>query len=336
MKNDQSISMNHREILPTLLEFKEIAHARGLLNAKEVNDYLREEKGAVGEGIISDFLYEEGAADWMNLQNLWLYDGSIFECDSVLFTHHKIHTFEIKHYTGQFTYKNGSCQIGNLKMESDCIQQARKSFLKFRKLCQTFSSNIQVSGALIFSSNKNKVVIESQVEDIHILEMPDLYQYIQRILQEERGNPYPPIDWQPLIQHLKQFKSHNPFYPEAKTKEQIKDARKGIRCAMCKKFNVTFSKHYVECPCGYHESREEAIVRSACEYGILTYNRNFSAGDIHDFISDDCSRSFVQRTLAKHFKMIKKNRYTYYENISTNYPNLKNQFSYEKTAYKLF
>lgn len=336
MEKNQTNSTVICEMKPTVLEFKAIAHTRGLLNAKEVMEYVRTEKGAMGEGIVSDFLSEEGAADWMNYRNLWLDDGSIFECDSLLFTHHQVHTFEIKHYTGRFTYENGSCQIGHLKMESDCIQQARKSFLKLKKICQNFSSNIQVSGALIFSSNKNKVVIKSPVEDIHILEMPDFYAYLQRILQEERLNPMPPTDWQPLIRHLEKSQCPNPYYPKPMTDEQMKVAQKGICCGMCKSFNVTFSKHSVQCACGYHESREEAIVRSACEYGVLTYNRNFSVGQIMAFISGDCSRGFVQKILAKHFKMIKKSKYTHYENLSTNYLNIQNQFNYEKPAYKLY
>lgn len=330
--------INSRQLLgklPDMLAFKRIAYSRGLLNPEEVAEYLREAKGARGEKIVSDFLREEGAVDWKQLRNLWLSDGSPFECDAILFTRYSIHTFEIKHYTGRFTYQNGSCQIGHIKMEHDCVQQARKSFLKLKKLCRTFSPNIQVNGALVFSSNKNKVVIESPVEDIHVFEMPDLYAYIQQILQEERQNPYPPNDWEPLIQFLKPFEIRSPFYPEALADDQMKSARQGICCGMCGNFDVTFSKHYVDCPCGYHESREEAIIRSACDYGVLTYDRHFSTGDIMVFISNDCSRSFVQRILAKHFNMIKKNRFTYYENPAASYSLIKNQFRYENAAYKM-
>lgn len=175
MNNHQTKLMQQNGRLPTLLEFKRLAHLRGLLTPKEAADFLREEKGAEGENLVHAFLYEEGAPDWVNIRNIWLYDGSVFECDSVLFTGHKMHTFEVKHYTGRFTYQNGSCKIGQIKMEKDCIQQARKSFLKLRKLCRNFSPNIEVHGGIIFSSNKNKVVIESPVEDIQVFEMPDLY-----------------------------------------------------------------------------------------------------------------------------------------------------------------
>lgn len=318
--------------LPTLLEFKRIAYVRGLLSQKEVDDYLREEKGAAGEQRVYDFLSEEGASHWTNIRNLWLNNGSTFECDSVLFTSHKIHTFEIKHYTGRFTYKNGSCNIGNLKMDSDCIQQARKSFLRLNQLCQSQLPRPVVHGGLIFSSNKNKVVIDSPVEDIQFFEMPDLYEYIQRILQEERNNPHPPTDWQPLIHHLEQFEITSPFYPKAMTDKQMKGGRKGICCAMCKSFDVNISKHFVDCACGYHESREEAIVRSACEYGVLTYDRNFSTGDIMEFIDHQGSSVFVQKVLATHFKMVEKNKYTYYENLQSDYPNIFDQFKFKRSA----
>lgn len=324
--------MMEQEKLPTLLEFKRIASLRGLLAEKELDDYVREEKGATGEKLVYDFLEAEGVEDWTIVRNLWLNDGAPFECDSLLFTNHGIHTFEIKHYAGRFTYKNGSCNIGNIKMENDCVQQARKSFLKLQRLCKATFPRLAVNGALVFSSNKNKVVIESPVEDIQVFEMPDLYEYIQCIKQHERTNPYSSIDAQQIIQHLEQYEIQNPFYPKAISPEQMKKARKGICCAMCRSFDVSFSKHYVDCACGYHESREEAIVRSACEYGVLTYDRNFSTGDILDFIDHQGSSVFVQNTLAKHFVRVYKNKYTYYENLQSDYPQLFENFKFKKSA----
>ena len=103
---------------------------------------------------------------------------------------------------------------------------------------------------------------------------------------------------------------------------------------MCRSFDIEHSKHYIHCDCGSHESREEAIVRSACEYGVLTYDRNFSTGDISEFIGREASSSYIQRILAKHFHSSHKSSYSFYKNIGRDYPFIQKKFTFRKSAYR--
>ncbi len=324
---------NSCEINPSQVEFNQIAYERGLLSTKEKVNFTRGEKGMAGENRISNFITENGRPNWTIIRNMWLSDDSPFECDVILITKYAIHTFEVKNYTGRFTYENGSCKIGNIKMEHDCIQQARKSFLKLQKICKKFNYHLPVNGSIIFSSPKNKVVINSPVEDIHVLEMPDLYEYLQNIKQAEDLHPAKPIDFQRLIEHLENYRIADLYLPASYSSEKMTTTRKGICCGMCRSFDIEHSKHYIHCDCGFHESREEAIVRSACEYGVLTYDRNFSTGDISEFIGKQVSRKLLKNTLGKHFRHILKQKYSYYENYGRDYPIVLSKFQFIHKAY---
>lgn len=321
------------EMKPTQVEMGRLAAERGLLTEKETVNLTRSEMGEVGEKRVCDFIESEGRPGWTLIRNMWLSDDGPFECDIILITNHAVHTFEVKHYTGRFTYENGSCKIGNIKMTHDCIQQARKSFLKLQKICKKFNYHMPVNGGIVFSSPKNKVVINSPVEDISVLEIPDLYEYLQNIKRAEDMHPQAPIDTQRLIGVLENYEIENLYQATPYSAEEIAGAHKGICCGMCRSFDIEHSKHYVHCKCGFHESREEAIVRSACEYGALTYDRNFSTGDIWEFIGGQASRKFLRSILSKHFTHITKHKHSYFENPGRDYSILMTRFRFTNKAY---
>lgn len=320
---------------PSLFDFSKIAFERRLLDDTEVEQYRRNKAGISGENKVATFIREIGRPNWTLLENVWLANDGLFECDLILITDYAIHTFEVKHYTGRFTYENGHCKIGNIKMEQDCIQQARKSFLKLHNICRQFDHNLTVNGALVFSSSKNKVSIQSPVEDIKILEMPDLYEYLENIKRAENSIPAQPINPQVIIDFLKSYNAENPYLQNPISTDNMKIARKGVCCSMCRSFDVAHSKHYVQCSCGFHESREEAIVRTACEYGVLTYDRNFSTGDIYQFIDGQASAVYLRKVLSRHFKYSFKNKHSYYKNIGVLYSDISHQFSFVRNSYHI-
>lgn len=321
------------EMKPTKVEMGRLADERGLLTEKEKVNLTRGEMGETGENRVCDFIQSEARPGWTLIRNMWLSDDGPFECDIVLITNQAVHTFEVKHYTGRFTYENGICKIGKIKMTHDCIQQARKSFLKLQKICKKFNYHMPVNGNIVFSSPKNKVVINSPVEDISVFEMSDLYEYLQNIKRTEDMQPQAPIDTQRLIGVLENYEIENLYQPAPYSAEQIAGARKGVCCGLCRRFDVEHSKHYVRCKCGFHESREEAIVRSACEYGALTYGRNFSTGDIWEFIGGQASLVYIRKILSKHLKYSYKNKHSYFYNPGRDYPFVMKKFNFVNNAY---
>lgn len=316
--------------LPTVLDFKEIEYHRGLLRTKsDTQDYKRLQLGDQGEAKFLEYLRSESLEHWVVLTNLWLDDGRSFECDVVLITNHCVYVFEVKNYKGHFIYEDARCTIGQLKMDYDVIQQARKSYLKLQKICQEFAPTLPVKGAIVFIGEKNKVSIQSPISDIEVLQLTDLYEYIQQIIYEEQAGNYRLVNASQLIQHLEKYEIRDPFLPKPLSKGDLASARKGIYCSHCQNYALRIEKHYTVCPCGLQESREEALVRTTCEYGVLTLGQNFTTGEIVEFIDHQASRGYVRKILNKHFGYTPNNRFSYHHGKTLPYHKILHQFSME-------
>jgi hypothetical protein len=327
--------INQQSTLPTELDHLQIKTARGYTNSdKDLFKLEILQKGLAGEDKIIEMIEKFGKPNWTILRNKWLKinENTEFEYDIILLTDHGVHPLEIKNYTGKFTYKNGACIENDRKMPFDIIQQARRNTIQMSKLFEYTQNPPQVKGALIFAGENNQVYIQSPVDDIEILKLTDVHNYINRIIDEENNQPLPPIDRNKILMQIKKLEVSHPYPPESLSKSAIQKLRPGIQCARCGNDKLQHTRYYIKCPCGYHESREEAIVRTACDYGVLTHENNFTLGEIMAFIGKQVSKSFVRRTLIKHFKRVVKGKYTYYENKKLPYHKIYHEFKFKYPA----
>lgn len=284
------------------------------------------ERGLAGEEKVFDFLNTYGKQDWVAIRNLWLNNNHNFEIDLLLLTNYCVYTFEIKHYTGNFTYEDGLCLLRNQPTEVDPIQQARRNAIRLNKIFQSYHRRVEMKHVVLFISELNQVHIKSPVDDLDILQLTDLYEYIQHMIREENSRQHMPISQEDILDHLSQFEVIHPYLPKPVPTETLQNLRTGIHCARCSNFNLEKTKTYFICPCGLHESREEAIIRTTCDYSALTYDRNFKVSDIYNFINRTVAHSTLKRYLDKNFIESNKQRYNDYKSIKLPY----------KKCYQLF
>lgn len=102
--------------------------------------------------------------------------------------------------------------------------------------------------------------------------------------------------------------------------------RTGIMCSNCEGFDVDTSKSYVMCSCGMHEPRENAIVRTICEYGVIHFDKDLVTKDVRLFCNNQISHANLLQYLKKHFKRLGVHKRTVFQNkravFSDVYPNL--------------
>lgn len=71
---------------PSLKDFYQIANQRHLLTPKEEGEFVRAEKGFIGEDLVYQFILSEANENWVILRNQWLFIDGPFECDFILIT----------------------------------------------------------------------------------------------------------------------------------------------------------------------------------------------------------------------------------------------------------
>lgn len=316
--------------LPTEYEFTKIATQRKLItHKKELNNYQRVEAGALGEMAFEQIMNKFGLPHWYYLKNIWLKDYTIFECDYLLITDHCVYVFEIKNYFGVFEYKNGQCKSRGVDISYNPINQTHHATVHLKKLLKNYSYNIPVKGVLVFIGENNKVHIHADIDYIDIITRNEVYSYIQTIIENDSVSQLS-IDIKFFMEYLGSFEVTNPYSLPPYEPTDITKKHTGLFCKICAKRLTVTRNIYIECRCGFQEYREHLIVRTACDYGVLTHGTNFVVRDIWHFIGSSPSHDYVKKVLLKHFKIVQNERILTFENYGQPLHNITNFFSFEK------
>lgn len=318
--------------IPTEYEFQRLAVHRNIMTSKqELARFNRVKAGAAGEDRFYNLINEFGLDHWYLLRNSWFNDFADFECDFTLITGHCIHVFEIKNYFGRFVYHNGQCSSRGIDITYNPINQTRNAMVHMKNITNSFSKDIPVKGVLVFIGEHNEIHIKDEINYIDIISSNQIYQYIQNIIQEEKLSPHI-IDAPRLISHYEQFEIIKPHLPVPYSKEEVISGKRGIMCARCLNFDVKKVGSYIHCDCGYRESREEAIVRTACEYGALTYGQNFTVNDIKHFIANQASFQYLKKILSQHFLTVPNEKVLTFLNYNRDFPYINEKFEFQLPA----
>lgn len=294
---------------------REINKRGGLENHSDLkSEWTRLEKGFAGERILLDYLEKYGENDWSVLRNVWLDYFGEFECDLLLATYTGLYGFEVKNYSRKIEVVNNEAWMLGEAMSKNPISQTRNMAGNLNKIFKNNSELPKLQGVLALVGEDNGVKNHESVTDVKVLARGDIRDYIWNIVQNERNYPGYPIDPELVLRGLAKFEKESSFVSEALPGVTEKYIKNGICCNRCGNFDLDTSKNYIVCSCGVHESREEAIVRTICEYGVIYNDRNFTTKELIEFFNGDISLSTLQRYLNKHFKKIGSYRNTEYIN----------------------
>jgi len=318
--------------LPTQLDFYRILYYRGSSYfSKKKKLYKSLQAGAEGEQLVIDKLKEYGRKHWIVLRNMWMNKNGQFESDIILITSHCVYVFEIKNYTGKFTYENGACLINNREIAHNCVQQARRNYVNIKDICSGLISPKRVKGALLFVGEDNDVEMNTDIDYIDVFNRTQLVGFIKRIVEEEEQYLDYPVDVDSLIARFEQYEISNPYAPDPLTLDEMKEVRGGIYCAHCHTFKVKIHRHKVECDCGLIESREEATIRTICDYGVLQFESHLRRNKLVSFLKEQVSINYLTtKIIKKHFIVVENGSHTYYENKMLPYYKICDQFIIKK------
>lgn len=192
---------------------------------------------------------------------------------------------------------------------------------------------MNIQGALIFAGEHLILELADSINDIQVLMRNEFRNYIWQMTQTERNLVGPGLDIDACIDWIDQFRAENPFKPEPISEETARQLRKGICCSHCGSFAINTRKSYVSCPCGMHEPRENAIVRTICEYGVIYFDKELKTSELLAFFGEDVSRTTILNILNKHFIKLGSNRTREYKNLRAPFHNVSKLFNFDKRRY---
>lgn len=303
------------EMLPTKRDFYTELSRRGVLSKEQTDELDQLNSGIDGEQILHDYLEEFGEPHWKVFKNVWLNYYGKFEIDCILVTRSQIYLFEVKNYKGHYVFQNSQCRCNGQKIGQNAITQAQKSSINFTNCMRKNRLTVPVTGVLLFSGIDCEVTLHDEIDDLQVVTRNQLRNFIWKIKHTDRNYSSNRVDVDEVIHIMECYEAHNPFLPDSISDNLVSRIQKGIRCSHCQSFEVDASKMYISCKCGMHEPRENAIVRTICEYGMIHFEKDLLVNSLVDFFNGDSSRGTIMKYLAKHFTQISYGRHIKYANV---------------------
>lgn len=300
--------------LPTKIELYQELLIRGALSTEQAQELEQLQFGQEGEQTLIDYLRIYGESHWSVFQNVWVDYYGKFEVDCLLVTSNQIYLFEVKNYKGQYVYENSQCRCNGQKIGHNAISQTQKSYINFMNFLRQNKINVPVTGVLLFTGIDCEVTIHDEIDDLQIVTRNQLRNFIWKIKHIDRNYSSNRVDVDEVIHIMECYEAHNPFLPDSISDNLVSRIQKGIRCSHCQSFEVDASKMYISCKCGMHEPRENAIVRTICEYGMIHFDKDLLLINLVDFFNGNYSRNTILKYLDKHFTQITYGRHIKFAN----------------------
>lgn len=328
----QTTAQKKDALIPSRSDFGKILLTRHTnLSSKDRRNILLSEIGEMGENKVIEIMKEFGGKEWTYLKNVWLDKGGRYESDLIVITKSGIYVFEIKNYEGYFEYDNGDCKINNYDLTENCIAQASRAYKKMRSICKDALIDAKVHGVIVFIGEYNPVEIKSVISNIQVIKRSGLKKYIADMLDAEKYFHETSVDTDLLMKQLNHYSIPDPFRFDPLPIHEMSDIRTGICCARCQSFELNFNRrYYVICNCGLEESREEALIRTICDYGVLTYNQNLHPMKIYHFIGKLIPHTSLYRVINKHFMKTHPQKRLGYINKKLPWDKISSQFTIAK------
>lgn len=297
--------LNQRMMSPELLHLKALEGRSKLSSSEKYKIYILE-RGFEGE-ILYDKIFEEVGHNHLYIyRDLYLrIENSVTQYDSLIISDDGIVVNEIKHYSGDYHYKEGQFYRNNKSIRDNAFYQLNRATGKLIKLRDEAGMTFNVSGKVIFPNDEFRLHSEDHSIWKNVVLRSGLREYFRGF------NNYYAGEYADKIVHLiKNRIVENPYFNDAAEMERL---RRGLYCGKCASFNLIKGRFQLTCSdCGSIESNETHLLRAMSDFKYLFYNQPMSREALLELINHQFHKSTVYRAIRKHCLIEQKGNSTTY------------------------
>ncbi|MGJ7920977.1 nuclease-related domain-containing protein [Neobacillus sp. LXY-4] len=278
------------------------------LEASVKQHYRNLRKGYEGE-VQFDSLTASLDSKFYILNDLLLeVNNTLFQIDSLFITQDSLIVFEIKNFEGDYIYQDGNFKILTSKKDiTNPLHQLNRCKTLLRQLLQKHGFHFPIDGHVVFI-NSNFFLYQAPLNE-PILFNPQLNGFLKNLSAKpsKLNNMHRKLADLLLKEHITDppFTLVPPY--------EYGHFKKGVTSACCDSFLVTADGRKMVCDvCGHVEGIESAVVRGVEEIMLLFPDTRVTANIVYDWCRlAGCERK-IRRVLARNYKIVGKNRYSYY------------------------
>ena len=311
----------HQELL-----WLEELERRGGLTEELQRELMKRRTGYQGEEDFGQVMSEFMPKNWLLIQDLRLKTlGGEIQIDAVLVNNVGLTVFEVKNYSADYQYISGSWHVNGRKKYHDDFKQLDRTADLLSQLLHQKGFKVPVKQFVVYINEQDSVEIDDA--SLPFLKRATIRRFIKS--EKERGQIAPNQNYNCESDWLLQKHVADDRRLSLSEADYLK-LEKGIYCVRCHSFSLESTRYHLCCQdCHYKESKEKAIVRTICDYGLLFPYKDLNVVEMSEFIGEIVSLSSLYILFGKYFE--KKERSNSYMNplLPFQYTDLPTNFYYK-------
>ncbi len=284
------------------LQYLETLSERTKLTKVECKELMACQSGFQGEVTFDKVTWPLFKPDFV-IDDLNLsYGDSRVQIDKLLQVGERLYLINVKNYSGNYQFKSGSWYHNNVILAHSIFTQIDRAHDILAKILSDSHINLQIVKVIVFMNANTKLDVQDPT-DILTMSFGSFFDWMQRNIKEAEFLPMPnERPWQQTLQKflVLPYKNKADFSMVRGRKLKV-----GIRCPNCGKFEWQVLRFSLRCKnrkCRFGESKEQAYVRTICEYGTLFFTQDLRFRNVRNFFGDVVNESYLRYILGKHFK----------------------------------
>ncbi|MGB6177864.1 nuclease-related domain-containing protein [Carnobacterium sp.] len=279
---------------PISLVIMESLERRTTLSRKHTN-YLRGmQKGFQGE-LAFDRMAEELGQGCVILKDLFLQPNmsNAFQLDALIVIGETIYLYEIKNYSGEYTYgpemllKKPDFELSNPLIQLQNTKNRLKIFLKelgYVLEIKAYVAYVNPEFTLFHAPKLDTVLLPTQLNS-----------HFSELTIEAAALLTPP---KKFVQDLMKHNVAQPRFIEDIPEYNFSDLKKGVTCEECGSFElVNYRQNYQCCNCGFKNPLHSALLNTITEYQRLFPESKLTTGMMYNWCNKTASKKRIKRAL---------------------------------------
>lgn len=280
------------------LQYLETLTKRTQLNKQEHTRLTALQKGFSGECGLDNSLQQASISAAAIINDLTIkYHGNTTQIDQ-LFSHgHKLYLVDAKNYSGSYTFAQNSWSHNNKKLPRNIFSQIDRARDILACILEEAAIDWPIETVVVFTDPTVELNIEDPIN--HIVKRLGAFTDFVSALGKSPLNGTD-LAWQTALRKY-QIPSHQ-LTDDFSQQIGHRQLQLGIRCLKCSSFNWQQDTFWITCKnCGAVKVKEEAYVRTICDYGVLFFNQGLRLQDLCRFFGDGYGKRYISLELKKHF-----------------------------------
>ncbi|MCC5890383.1 MAG: NERD domain-containing protein [Alkalibacterium sp.] len=257
------------------------------------------EKGFQGEELFDSIVKQHLKGEAMMLNDLLLnVNGNTFQIDSLIITPTKVHLFEIKNFSGNFTNVEGQFNTQHGKVVNHPSIQLKKTRTLLNKLFQEWENDMHIEANVVFV-NPTFFLYQAKKTDPFIF-YSQLEYYLGTVgthkLFLNKQHTY-------LAEQLIQAQRFEAPYQKELPLYTFDNLDKGLSCPTCFNLTVTRNQRTAECrTCRKREPLHDVLRFNIRQHLYLFDQFPLTSSIISDWVGGSVDKRVIARLLKKDYK----------------------------------